>query len=132
MKRLMAAAAIAASCAGCFTLHESEYPRTENASAGGKDIKVQLSGFEASVTTYTAVYGYETVYTHGGYHRYRRGGGYWWPTTVATETYVPPTCTAVREVSNRISCATCGLFSVLISNRTRRSSPTAATVPAPM
>jgi len=91
MKRLMAAAAIAASCAGCFTLHESEYPRTENASAGGKDIKVQLSGFEASVTTYTTVYGYETVYTHGGYHRYRRGGGYWWPTTVATETYVPHT-----------------------------------------
>ena len=91
MKRLIAAAAVAAMCAGCFTLHESEYPQVENASAGGKDIKVQLAGFEASVTTYATVYGYETVYTHGGYYRHRRGGGYWWPTTVATETYIPQT-----------------------------------------
>ena len=50
--------------AGCFTIFESEYPVVEMAAAGGADIKVQLSGFEAAVTTYEVLYGYETSYRY--------------------------------------------------------------------
>ena len=38
--------------AGCFTIFESDYPAVEMAAAGNADVKVQLSGFEAAVTTY--------------------------------------------------------------------------------
>ena len=37
--------------AGCFTMFESDYPAVEMAAAGDADIKVQLAGFEATVTT---------------------------------------------------------------------------------
>ena len=75
--------------AGCFTIFESEYPAVEMSSAGNADIKVQLSGFEASVTTYQVLYGYETTYRY--HYGYRRHYGYWGPSTVMTETYVPQT-----------------------------------------
>ena len=77
--------------AGCFTIFESEYPAVEMSSAGNADIKVQLSGFEASVTTYEVLYGYETSYRY--HYGYRRHYGYWGPSTVMTETYVPQTRT---------------------------------------
>ena len=76
--------------AGCFTIFESEYPAVEMASAGNADVKVQLAGFEASVTTYEVLYGYETSYRYHYYGR-RRHYGYWGPSTVMTETYVPQT-----------------------------------------
>ena len=75
--------------AGCFTIFESEYPAVEMSSAGNADIKVQLSGFEAAVTTYEVLYGYETAYRY--HYGYRRHYGYWGPSTVMTETYVPQT-----------------------------------------
>ena len=75
--------------AGCFTIFESEYPAVEMASAGNADVKVQLSGFEAAITTYEVVYGYETAYRY--HYGYRRHYGYWGPSTVMTETYVPQT-----------------------------------------
>ena len=75
--------------AGCFTIFESEYPAVEMSSAGNADIKVQLSGFEAAVTTYEVLYGYETSYRY--HYGYRRHYGYWGPSTVMTETYVPQT-----------------------------------------
>ena len=77
--------------AGCFTIFESEYPAVEMASAGNADVKVQLSGFEAAVTTYEVLYGYETSYRYHHYYGYRRNYGYWGPSTVMTETYVPQT-----------------------------------------
>ena len=77
--------------AGCFTIFESEYPAVEMASAGNADVKVQLSGFEAAVTTYEILYGYETSYRYHHYYGYRRNYGYWGPSTVMTETYVPQT-----------------------------------------
>ena len=74
--------------AGCFTIFESDYPAVEMAAAGNADIKVQLSGFEAAITTYEIVYGYETAYRyHSPYRRYHYG--YWAPSTVMTETYIP-------------------------------------------
>ena len=75
--------------AGCFTIFESEYPAVEMATAGNADVKVQLSGFEAAVTTYEVLYGYETSYRY--HYGYRRHYGYWGPSTVMTETYVPQT-----------------------------------------
>ena len=77
--------------AGCFTIFESEYPAVERATAGNADVKVQLSGFEAAVTTYEVLYGYETSYRYHHYYGYRRNYGYWGPSTVMTETYVPQT-----------------------------------------
>jgi len=70
------------------------------AAAGNADIKVQLAGFEASVTTYEVVYGYETAYRY--HYGYRRHYGYWGPSTVMTEMYVPQT----RPTSSYIDRAT--------------------------
>ena len=77
--------------AGCFTVFQSEYPAVEMSSAGNADVKVQLAGFEAAVTTYEVLYGYETAYRYHHYYGHRRNYGYWGPTTVMTETYVPQT-----------------------------------------
>ena len=88
--------------AGCFTIFESEYPAVEMASAGNADIKVQISGFEAAVTTYEVLYGYETSYRYHHYYGRRHSYGYWGPSTVMTETYVPQT----RMTSSYIDRAT--------------------------
>lgn len=77
--------------AGCFTIFESEYPAVEMTAAGNADVKVQISGFEASVTTYEVLYGYETSYRYHHYYGRRHSYGYWGPSTVMTETYVPQT-----------------------------------------
>ena len=83
VKMSMSAAALFALC-GCFVLNQSEYPAVEmsNVASGAA---VRLSGFDATVTTYVPVYGYETVYHMGPYRRH------WGPyaTTYATETYIP-------------------------------------------
>lgn len=76
--------------AGCFTIYESDYPAVEMSSVGDAGIKVQLAGFEAAFTTYEVVYGYETAYRYH-YPRYYRHYGYWGPSTVMTETYIPQT-----------------------------------------
>ena len=85
MRRILLSAALAA-CAGCFTVHETEYPVMQMSSAGEREIGVSIAGFEANVTTYVPVYGYET-YHHYGYRR----GGYWGTSTVSTATYLPQT-----------------------------------------
>lgn len=89
MKKMIFSLSVLA-LAGCFTLHETEYPVANPVNAGGKEIKVQLAGFEAEVTKYVPVYGYETVF-HSG-HRHRRGYG-GWMSTYMTESYVPQTST---------------------------------------
>ena len=87
MKKTVAVVALLA-FAGCITVFESEYPAVEMSSAGEADVKVQLAGFEAVVTTYDVVYGYETAYRYHSPHR-RYHYGYWAPSTVMTETYIP-------------------------------------------
>jgi hypothetical protein len=86
LKTLTMAALLAS--AGCFTVTETEYPAsTFTAAPANKNLHVQLSGFEAAITTYVPVYGYETVLTPGrgpGPRRHRL-----YATTIATETYVP-------------------------------------------
>ncbi len=82
----MMAAALTA-CAGCFTMCETPYPEVQMSSVGDGDITVQLAGFEANITTYIPVYGYETYY----HYRSGRRGGFWGPSTVATQAYLPQT-----------------------------------------
>lgn len=88
MKRIMAFSAMAI-LAGCFTVKETEFPQTSVASLPeGKEISVNLQGFESTVTDYMAVYGYDTVWVSG----HPRGRYGWRPghyATVASSTYVP-------------------------------------------
>ena len=80
--------------AGCWTVREAELPKPAAVSLpDGKELKVKVEGFEASVTTYEAAYGYGTVTGYGapvyncrGYSR----GGYGTATYSTTE-YIPHT-----------------------------------------
>jgi len=79
--------------AGCFTLSQTEMPTVETTRAPqGRETKVSVTGFAATITEYIPIYGYETVYVdHGPYHRGRHGrhvwGGHY--ETMTTETLVP-------------------------------------------
>lgn len=85
-KRIFVAFALMVLC-GCWTISETPYPKVIMSKVpDGKDIAVQLAGFEASITTYVPIYGYETIVTpHYGYRHY----GHLHSTVVATETYIP-------------------------------------------
>lgn len=86
-RELLAGAFAALLVAGCFTVSETRYPETALVSLGSdKAVAVQLAGFEASVTSYVPVYGYETVFSPGPGPRHRR---HLYATTIATETYIP-------------------------------------------
>ena len=80
---------------GCLTVRETEYPPVADVHLPeGRECRVQLAGFEATVTTYTPVYGYETITEFGGPwygpHGRRRSG--WNTTTVSTTEFIPQTC----------------------------------------
>ena len=46
--------------AGCFTLKQTEMPSVQFSRAPeGRDVAVAVSGFAATITTYTPVYGYQ-------------------------------------------------------------------------
>jgi len=79
--------------AGCFTLKQTPMPEVQMSRAPqGRDCKVAVAGFAASITEYIPVYGYQTVYVdHGPYYgrhgrRYYGGGHY---ETMTSETMVP-------------------------------------------
>jgi hypothetical protein len=88
MKRIIAVSFMAA-FAGCFTIKETEYPQTSaTALPKGKEVSVKLQGFEATVTDYAAIYGYDTVWVPGRPRgRYDWRPGYY--TTVTSSTYIP-------------------------------------------
>ncbi len=78
---------------GCFTLDQTEMPQVQMSRAPqGRDVKVAVAGFAATITEYIPVYGYQTVYVdHGPYYgrhgrRYWGGGHY---ETMTTATHVP-------------------------------------------
>jgi hypothetical protein len=91
--KMFSLAAMALFLCGCFTLHET--PRTAvqiEALGEGKNLTLQLSGFEATVTSYTSVYGYGTVLSPGcGRRRHHL-----YSTTYATETLVPQVTTSTE------------------------------------
>lgn len=86
-----------AAVAGCFTLRQTETPAVRMTRAPeGRDVKVAVSGFKATLTEYIPVYGYSTVYVDRGYGRFGgpRGRRYWYGghyETAATETLIPQT-----------------------------------------
>lgn len=88
MKKTVVAAVLAAA-AGCFTVKETEYPKTEVAALPeGSELSVRMQGFAATFVDYVAVYGYDTVWVHGA----PRGRYGWRPghySTVTSSTYVP-------------------------------------------
>ena len=79
---------------GCWTVRETPPPETAiGRLPDGKELKVKVEGFEATVTTYETAYGYGTVSGYGasvyncrGYSR----GGYGTATYSTTE-YIPHT-----------------------------------------
>lgn len=81
---------MAVALAGCWTVRETEFPAVaEGKLPPGKEVRVQLAGFDAAVTSYLPVYGYETVSGWGGpWYGRRRYGGYRME-TVSTTTFVP-------------------------------------------
>ena len=80
--------------AGCWTVRESPPPAAVVPSLpAGKDLKVQIAGFDATFTTYETAYGYATVHEFGPHYDYRgryRGSGFG-TTTYSTTEYIPRT-----------------------------------------
>ena len=86
--KIIVIASIPIFLAGCFTVSETEFPAPVQTSVqADKNLAVQLSGFEATVTTYIPVYGWETVHSSTPCRRHRHHTHTY--TTVATETYIP-------------------------------------------
>ena len=91
--RLLGCLAVMFSVTGCWTVRESEMPEVAAVKLPeGKTLKVQIAGFDATVTTYEAAYGYGTVSGFGpcydcrGYYR-----GSYGTTTYSTTEYIPHT-----------------------------------------
>lgn len=80
---------VAALFAGCWTFNETAYPEVavEAASEAAQARTIRLDGFEASITHYTTVNGYRTVYVPGYHGRYHCEPGYY--EVVPTIEYVP-------------------------------------------
>ena len=83
--------------AGCWTVREADHPEVVIAALpSGKDVRVQIAGFDAKVTTYETAYGYGTMTGFGGgpYYgrrgRYYHGGGMGMATYSTTE-FIPHT-----------------------------------------
>ena len=80
--------------AGCWTVRETPPPAVAvQALPAGKDLKVQVAGFDALVTTYEAAYGYATVSGFAPRYDCRgryRGSGFGM-TTYSTTEYIPHT-----------------------------------------
>lgn len=77
---------------GCFTVRETPYPELKMPTIpSGKDVRVQLVGFDAIFTSYVPTYGYATVTgfddRYWGRGRYGRSGFY--STTVSTTEFIP-------------------------------------------
>lgn len=81
----------AAALAGCMTVHHSEFPAVQMTRLPeGRELRVALAGFEASVTSYLPVSTYTTVWNDGPY--YPRGRhAYYGPRTEtwSSTTYIP-------------------------------------------
>jgi len=80
---------------GCWTVRETEHvPVQVGSMPAGKDVKVLLAGFDATVTRYDVAYGYTTMTGVGPswYDRFGRSyGGGFRTTTYSTTEFVPRT-----------------------------------------
>jgi len=81
--------------AGCWTVREPVAPEVEvKHLPAGREVRVQIAGFDAQVTTYVAAHGYSTVTTFGGAQYVgERAWGYYDPgmrtSMVSTTEYLP-------------------------------------------
>lgn len=112
MTKAMLTACVASVLCGCLTVHHCEYPEVVMSQApAGAETRVQLSGFEATITSYVPVYGHETVWrpSHGYWHHGRyRGYGGMSTETYTTTTYIPqtnPTTAFVEQAQDRLENA---------------------------
>ena len=79
---------------GCWSFREAAHPEAVIAALpSGKDVRVQLAGFDATVTTYDTAYGYGSATTFGApCYAGRRGryyGGGFGTTTYQTTEFIP-------------------------------------------
>ena len=91
MNRLALLFPLAALIAGCFTLSQSDFPKTGMTTVPD-GMKLHVEGFQTTVIDYTPVYSTSTYVDahpvwYGPYRRRRYGGTY--IGTYTTETYVP-------------------------------------------
>lgn len=93
MKCSLSAIGLSMLLAGCFTVRETEYPPVVIGALGAdKNVRIQLSGFDATITTYDTIYGYSTImgfdspWYYGPRGRYRGG---FHTTTYSTTEFVP-------------------------------------------
>ena len=92
--RTFAYSTISLCLSGCWTFREAAHPEIAvPALPSDKDVRVQLAGFDATVTTYDTAYGYGTMTGFGGMPYYGRrgryyGGGYGMATYQTTE-FIP-------------------------------------------
>jgi hypothetical protein len=78
----------ASAFAGCITFSETQFPVAAPAPIdANRTLSVQLSGFEATVTTYVPIYGWETVHDSTPCRRHRHHTHTY--ETIAVETYIP-------------------------------------------
>ena len=94
--RSFAYSIISLALSGCWSFREAAHPEIEvPALPSGKDVRVLLAGFDATVTTYDAAYGYGSATTFGApYYAGRRGryyGGGFGTTTYHTTEFIPRT-----------------------------------------
>ena len=92
--RTFAYSIISLCLSGCWTVREADHPAIEVVKLPeGKDVKVQIAGFDATVTTYETAYGYGSVTTFGDSYYGRRGRYYGGigTTTYQTTEYIPHT-----------------------------------------
>ena len=80
---------------GCWTVRETDHPAVAVARMPeGRDVRVQVAGFDMTVTTYETAYGYGTATTFGGSYYDGRGrycGGGYGTTTYQTTQFIPHT-----------------------------------------
>ena len=79
---------------GCWTVRETDHPAVAVARMPeGRDVRVQVAGFDMTETTYETAYGYTTVSTFGGpyYGRHGRYYGGYGTTTYRTTEFIPHT-----------------------------------------
>ncbi len=80
--------------AGCWTVRETAHPAIEVVKLPKcKDVRIQIAGFDATVTTYDTAYGYGSAVTFGDpcYGRHGRYYGGIATTTYQTTEFIPRT-----------------------------------------
>jgi len=94
-ERLFAFGLLAGLLAGCWTVRDPVSPDVPAVCLPkGRDVRVQLEGFEAQVTRYVPAYGYATVTTFGGPYYYGPHRCYdpgFGASTVSTTEFLPQT-----------------------------------------